>query len=934
MFKQVFRLVILVLAVGTMRLSYAEDPILAGRYYENAVVEYRNNNVKAAIIELKNAIQQNPNYLTAYILLAEVYLKDKNLIFAEKEIEQADKLGADPSLLIKTRAQLFLYQLKFSKVLEDIDPQKFAFYLQPDLHIFRGHAYLQLNQLAYALNEYAVAARLDPQRIEPIIGRANVQLRLGNMRAALEAADQAARLSPDSSDGWHIKASIKHAQGFLQDALRDYSKAIKNDESHLDARLSRAGILIDLHRDDEAEIDLVHIRESYPFNAKATYLYALVLARNGREKESVEELTAAAEMLDSIKPEFLGKHFQSVMLAGLVNYSLKRFDLAIDYLKMYIQQFPDQSGSYKLLATILLDRNESERVIKLLRPIVAIKSNDYRLLLLLGRAYMQNGQHDQANAILEKASKLDIKGEDISTELGLNRLAIGQDVLAIKELEKAIKNDPGNSQAGIPLTQIYLSKQQIEKAMVVARKMHENAPENLTLLNLLGTIQAKAKSYKQARQSFEKVLAIDPGFISAHLNLSKLDSVEGVSAQATERLQVLIKQYPKNEVLLIQLATIYNSNGDFSAANDLLRKAIKLNPKSLTARLSLIKLQLMKPGREPKALQLALNARSLFVDNLQILEILARSFLANDNKGKASGVLQNMSRIAGFNAKKLFPIARMQLELGNHSEAMISLKNALLGREDYIPARVALAELEIKHGNPIFAYNHANFLLKRYPYKPFGYRLLGDLALGEGKYVKAVEHYQSAFNKTQNTFILMRLYKALNLSGNNPQAFKVLKQWVVQHDQDSIAIKAYAEELLHAGQLKESQKYYEQLLQQLGKKGDLLNNLAYIYFQLGDDRALSYAQQAQKLGPEQPSANDTLGWILVNKGQAELGLQYLRNAHARSSLNPEIRYHIAQAFYQLKRFDEAKEELQKVLKVNSSFVGSDDARKLLKKLNK
>ncbi len=923
----------LLTATEINQVCEAGNTELAGEYYERAVMKYREGDIKSAIIELKNAIQQNPAYLAAQILLAEVYLKDKNLIATEVALSQADKLGGDPALMVMTRAQLYLYQLKYSQLIQEIIPEKFARNLQPDLHIFRGHAYLQLNQLSQALNEYETAAQIASNRIEPVIGRANVLLRLGNMQGAINAADQAAAMQPDSAESWYIKASIKHVQGRLKEALEDYGQAVTIDPQHLEARIARSGVLMDLRRDDEAEADLAYLRETYPFDAKVAYLHSVVLARNSREKEAVEALTAAAEALDSVKPEFLAKHAQSLMLSGLVNFSLKRFDIAMHYLELYIQNYPNQAGPYKLLATILLDRGENEQVIKLLSPVLAIAPNDYRLLFTLGRAYMQNGQHDEANALLEKAAKLNVRGADIQTELGLNRMAMGQYELASDELEVAVDKDPGNSKAGIPLVYMNLNRDRPEEALRIAVKMYERQPENLTLLNLLGTVQVRAGRRDLARQSFNKAIASQPDFITPYVNLSKLDVLEKKSDSAKERLLRLIEKYPENVTLLIELARIFEIEGDNESASGWLEKAVKTDSQSIAARLAMVDMKL-KTGRYPEALNLALEAQRQDRENLQVMEALARSFIANGNKSKAVGILKNMSRNAGFNAIQLHRIAMMQFAVDDREGAIKSLKNAISGNENYIPARIMLAEAELQFGKEIFARNQADFLLQRYPELPHGHRLLGDIATHEKKFKQAAEHYQAAFNIKQNTYLLLRLYAALKLAGENKQAFQLIEQWVAEHDADAEPVQALAEEYLVAGRFQDARKYYEQLVERFQNRPDLLNNLAYIYFNLGDDRALSYAEQAQQLAPEHSGANDTLGWILVNKGQPERGLHYLRNAHARSSQDPEIRYHIAFALYRLQRHDEAKVELKEALRTNPSFNGSEQAKKLLEKLSR
>ena len=60
----------------------------------------------------------------------------------------------------------------------------------------------------------------------------------------------------------------------------------------------------------------------------------------------------------------------------------------------------------------------------------------------------------------------------------------------------------------------------------------------------------------------------------------------------------------------------------------------------------------------------------------------------------------------------------------------------------------------------------------------------------------------------------------------------------------------------------------------------------------------------------------------------------LREAYARSSTIPEIRYHIGLALIKLGKTDEALAEFEASLANEDSFPGSDDARELLGELKR
>ncbi|WP_020482475.1 XrtA/PEP-CTERM system TPR-repeat protein PrsT [Methylomonas sp. MK1] len=923
---------LLILALNPVQISFADD-IQAGKFYEEALQAYRSQNNAEAIINLKNALQQNERYVAAHLLLGDIYLQQKSLSAAEVELSLAKQLGADPSLLVENLAKLYTYQIRYKDLLKEIDPVLFATELRPVLHVYRGNAFLQTNLISEALNEFDIALQIAPNHIDAAIGRANALLKRGDIKGADQAAEKAMQIQPNDPGAWFVKGSIKHATMELDDALRFYDKAIELNPDHVDTRLARAGLLMDLKQDERARQDLEYLRKAYPFEPKAAYLHAVLLERNNQKESATKELEVAGDIISSIKPEYLSAHGPTLMLSGLVNYSLQRLDVAAEYLRQYVNQYPEQPGPYKLLATILLQKNEPEQAIDLLRPVQIRNPQDQRLALILGNAFMQVGKHDMANAMFEKAMKMGGGDSSLQAEIGFNRLFMGQEQAGLRDLEAAFKQNPDDTQAGIRLVALYITRGESEKALPVAKAMQDKVSRNLTLLNLLGMTQVSAKQFKEARQSFESTVEIDPAFLTGHLNLSKLDVAEKKFDDARNRLDTLLKKYPDEINVVTELATVEQAAGNYDKAIVLLERAQKLDQNALTPVLALVDVKL-KTNKVLEALSLARTAERLNRNDPSVMEALLRCHLAANNKDEALAVTIRMAEQAKLNANNLFRAARYQIDLGSYNEAIKTLKRAVLVDENHIPSQVALVEMELNHGEAVFAVKRAETLQKQYPQQAFPHHLLGDIALRDKKPDLAADHFQSAFALEPNSIALMKLYSALKMSNQNQKAFTLLEGWIKKNPSDATPAAAYAEELLVAGKIKEAEKQYEKLLAITPDNPQFLNNLANIYFQTGNDKALSTAENAQKLAPDQASTNDTLGWILANQGQAERGLNYLRNAHSRQSQNPEIRYHIAFALDQLQRKEEAKQELEKALNANSNFPGIDQAKSLMEKLKK
>ena len=179
--KPVLLLLLLILLSGwgcDSRSSSEENIAAAQAYIEKDELE------KAAI-ELKNALQQVPDNALARRLLGEVYLTLGDGASAQKELERAITLGADPNVTQPLLARALLNQHDYDGVLE-IDP------LQDQLlpagkatvHSARGMALIAQNKLDDAGRESEQGLTEDAGSIEVMTG-------LGWLAATSQEHDQA-----------------------------------------------------------------------------------------------------------------------------------------------------------------------------------------------------------------------------------------------------------------------------------------------------------------------------------------------------------------------------------------------------------------------------------------------------------------------------------------------------------------------------------------------------------------------------------------------------------------------------------------------------------------------------------------------------------------------------------------------------------------------
>jgi Tfp pilus assembly protein PilF len=144
---------------------------------------------------------------------------------------------------------------------------------------------------------------------------------------------------------------------------------------------------------------------------------------------------------------------------------------------------------------------------------------------------------------------------------------------------------------------------------------------------------------------------------------------------------------------------------------------------------------------------------------------------------------------------------------------------------------------------------------------------------------------------------------------------------------------AYASTLHQRGDRSAAVAEYERVLKAQPGSVLALNNLAWLYFEDGDARALELAERAYNRAPERAEIIDTYGWLLIKGGRVEEGLSLLEKASKRAPGNGDIRYHLAAGLAEAGEKSRAKRELTALLDSGKEFSEKPAARALLEELN-
>ena len=878
---------------------YADTADEAARYYEDALTRYQRHDDAGAVIQLKNALKLDNKMLPALVLLGQTYLRQAQPAAAENVLADAERLGAARAQIAALQAQAYYDQGKNQALLEKFGASGLPASQQIEMLLLRAHAHIEVTQYDAALLSAQQAARIPGGEGRALALQAKIHLNSGRTEDARAIVRQALLHAPRDAEVLTMLASIAHAEGSLEAAARDYGRALAVDPDQRDARLARAAAWLDLKRDADAKIDIDYLRKKFPADPRAIYLSAVYFERRGETAQAQTAMRELARSLNLLSPTYGAGADQLQLLGGLAHYALGEFERAQKYLELYLSKHPRAAGARKLLASIYLSGRQHERAIAVLQPAANAAPNDARVLSMLGEAHMALGNHNKAAALFQDATRAD-SSPDLQTGLGVSLLGAGQRDAGLEALQRAYQQGGASSQAGVPLALTLIKRGEPKRAISIVEAIVKREPRNISARNLLGMARLAAGDRPGARAEYMTAINISPSFYVAHLNLARIDEADGYIPRARQRYLGILKVVPAHIDAMLELGRLEEGAGRIQEAVRWLDKARNLRGQDLRPHLALHELYLRR-GQTRQALDAAKDAQAIAPENPFTLMALAQGQIAVGNTDLARVTLRRLAQTVAFNPARLNRIAVLQMQIKDLESARYTLSKALLSDAGYMPARLLQARMELQSGNVAAAEKMAEVLLAQDPRNPNAQVLMGEIRMAQKRYDHAVGAYRNAYTGNADQQNLFGLYGALLAAGKTHDAAGLMAGWHQAHPQDRAAAHALGEAWMALNDMPRAQLVYQTMLRTDTQDARAHNNLALVLLQTGDPAALMHAEKARALAPNQPQVNDTLGWVLVRRGQIEKGLRYLREAVIRAPEDTQIQAHLAEALAQQKK---------------------------------
>jgi len=737
-----YRAVLAVFLAAAFATSCSTDPDAAKREYLASGDRYlADGKLNEAIVQYRNALQQDPKFGEARYRLAEAYAKSGDIAGAYREhIRAADLLPNDVDAQIKAAAFL----LAGNQFEDAKDRARKAIAIEPSnakAHVLLGNALAGLRDFDEGLAQLEEAARLKPS-VAAYGSKADLHLQRGETDAAEASFKLAIDAEPTSPEGHVAYAQYLLARGWIDRAEETLKHAVDLDANHIVANRSLAQIYLRSGKVAEAERYLKRLAdaEAAPHASSRFALVDLYVAsrRNGDALKLLETIALS-------EPAYA----EARARAATIIYAEGRTAEARRMIDELLIKYPRNAGAHITKARFLQAERQYDAALVEAKAAVAIDNNSVPGHLLCAQLYQARNDRDQAIASYRQVLRLNPQVASAHVEISRLSMASGEFKSALDAAEAGAANAPSDGQAQLALARALLVNGEVRRAVPIVGTLVKLNPGSPVAHSLAGTLALAQSDYSTARRSFEHTLKLDRANIDALSGLLLLDVAEKRSADAVARIERLTTAAPDNLGLQLLAGKTYAAARDFPKAEAAARRALELDSDSLAA-YSLLGEVLVATNR----LDLARAEFERIVErqpeSVSAHTVVAMVYELQRNKAAARQRYERILQIDPRAAVAANNLAYLYAEDGGNLDVALQLaQTAKQQLPDMHEVDDTLAWVYVKKALPSMAIPILEQCVKRQPKNPYYLFHLGLAYAGAGEKAKARQSLQTALGLAQ-----------------------------------------------------------------------------------------------------------------------------------------------------------------------------------------
>lgn len=647
--------------------------------------------------------------LVRYTESGHAFLAEGDLGKANVQFQNALKINEDhvPALLgvaeIAERKQDFDNLFGILQRVVRLDPT------QTEARIDLGKLYLVGGDEAAAMEAADAALALEPESPDALALKAAVLLRLDDMAGATELARQALAIDPATPEAVAVIAAERAKSGDEEGALAEVEKALAVDPNVPVLHLLRIQLLAKLERVEDLFKAHREVIDLYPENVAYRQLYVKTLLDQERYAPAMAQLQEIARL----QPRNVDAVLDVVRLENRLNGT----EAATETFRRYVEARPDDLELQFRFGGFLRQQGDLDGAEALFNALAGRKGDRATVLRArneIAALRLVQGEKEQARAIIDEI----LEADDRNTEALIKRAGLkidaGQHDDAIADLRIVLEDQPDSAQAKALMAAAFERKGDIAFAKSQLAQAVADSNGDPVMTNLYAKLLMRTSDVALAERALTESLAKHPSDLE---NLKLLAAVQLMRQDwrgAQETAKRIEEASAEDPIVNRILGAAYAGLKDHAAVIDTLGRENRRTPLSGGPLATLVGAYLQS-GRGEEAVGMLRSMIESNADNYEARVLLARALATLDRRDEAEMALEAAMARAPARSEAIELLYRLKLAAGRLDEAGAMLDAAIAAAPDNIGARILKADYLLTAGRKEEALAMYADILKRRP---------------------------------------------------------------------------------------------------------------------------------------------------------------------------------------------------------------------------
>jgi putative PEP-CTERM system TPR-repeat lipoprotein len=877
----------------------------------------------AAVIELKSALQQEPENAKVRLTLGQIYLQVGDGLSASKELQRAKEFGADLNELALPMAQAFFLAGQFPE-LASLGKETGLTPLNQDyIRLYQALSAIEASEAADAKAELQSLSTNNDAGIKAM---ASAQLQIMDRKhdTALVALNDIPSDNPLFREGLLLKAKLQNILAQFDASVASFQQYLKLNPSGHQARLLLAQTFVAQNKFPEASAELDKLLKLFPKQPLANYLKS-VIAFEAKDFQKAKEYseTAINSGLSSVSTR---------VMAALASSQLGLSNQALNHLQAVRGELDSYPPAQKLFIALQLQSGNTDVAQQQILKNESA-SNDVQLVTATAFQLLKQRANGAAEELINKyeAGSAQKSGQDLIA-IGSIKLGIpGQEAQGLQLLEQAAQLAPKEQQPKLLLASAYLQQRKFKEAEALATEWLKDEAMKVQGLNMLAFIALQQEQDEKALKYIADAVAANSDLPFTYLLKAVSEQAKQDQAAAKTTLTTLLDKHPAYLPALEQLYALTRQDSDSLALQraEALFKSDKTNYNVavLYARMLVDQkkqeqaLQVLEEGKQPVAERHALHW-ALLIEHERV---------TNKDIKKSLAVAEQWYQLNSAERESVYSYIRA-LILDKQIEKALAVSTEELKKspDDKVlfGTQVQLLAENGKHAEALK-------LLATLPAEDAGKAdvqfIKGRILLADNKPKEALVALNESYQQSQSTMAALMIADTYERAGDLDKAKQFVEQHFTTKPNDGPLQLFYANLLLKS----DKEKSIEVFSQLLAKEPDnvaVLNNLAWTLLETNKlTEATTHIEKAMTLAPRNPDVLDTYGAVLLASGKVDQAIQRLEDSLKVRPDHPSVLLNYADALIKKGEKDKAKAILDKI--TGDKSISATQVNSLKAKLN-